>query len=353
MSEEWKVEAVPALHGYAVEWLEPGRAFLSRKNRIYRATTPTGKRELVGTVTAPSWQRLVSGTRLGQRLLRFMAYNVVPFPDGTIFVTFAKQVGVFSGGSYRTLHGMSRPCRVLRRGCAPAPDGSVYWGEYISNENRGSITIYRYRPGTERAEVVHAFEPGEVRHVHGIYTDPYTNALWCVVGDRPHECRILRTHDGFKTLETIGQGDETWRTVSLLFTRDAVYYASDAEFRANQIYRLDRRTGKRETLGEVDGPVFYSLAMGEDLFFASTAELCPSQEKPQATLWHVVPSGEVKPVFSRRKDLFRLHAMTVLFMMGTLHFPAGPGLDGETYISGVGLQGLDNRTVRLRRGRDG
>lgn len=349
MTGEWKVEPAPELRGYVVEWLEAGRVLLSKRNRIYRASTPLGRRELVGTVAAPLWKRLVSRLRWGQRLLRFMAYNVLPLADDTVFITFGKQVGVIANRRYTGLEGMGRPCRVLRRGCALAPNGDVVWGEYVSNDSRGPIAVYRYVPGTGRAEIIHSFGANDVRHVHGIYRDPYTDTLWCVTGDRPTECRILRTDDMFETLETVGGGDETWRTVSLQFTSDAVYYASDAEFRTNEIYRLDRRTGDRTTVAQVDGPTYYSHAMDDDLFFATTAELCPSQDEPLATLWHVAPSGRVSSVCSFTKDLLRVPLAAKLFMFGTLHFPLGPGLGRETYISGVGLRGIDNQTVRLYR----
>lgn len=350
MTAQWKIEPVPALSGYTIEWLEPGRILLSQRNRIYRASTPTGPRELVGEVAAPLWKRWASRVRGAQRLLRFMAYNVLPLPDDTALVTFDRQVGILSNGEYRDLPGMSRPCRVLRRGCALTSDASVVWGEYVKNKQRGAIEVYRYRPGETQAQVVHTFSAGEIRHVHGIYPDPYADSLWCLTGDWPSECKILRTNDAFETLETVGEGDETWRSVSLLCRPEAVYYASDAEFRGNYIYRLDRRTGRRTTLASIDGPVYYSHAIGEDLLFATTAELCPSQSEPVASLWHVTPTDEVTRVFSFTKDLFRKHLTAMLFMPGTFHFPLGPGLDGETYLSGVGLHGVDNLTLRLSRG---
>ena len=349
MTAGWQVEPVPALSGYTVEWLEPGRVLLSRGNRIYRAATPTGPRQLVGEVAAPRWKRWTSRGRLAQRLLRFMVYNVLPLGDDTVLVTFGKQLGLILPGGYRSIRGMMRPCRVLRRGCALASDASVYWGEYVKNPERGAIHVYRYRPGTTHAEVVHTFGAGEIRHVHGVYRDPHTDSLWCLTGDRPEECRILRTSDGFETLETVGEGDETWRAVSLLFTVDAVYFASDAEFRDNHLYRLDRRSGERTTLATLDGPVYYSHAIGEDLFFATTAELCPSQSEPVASLWHVGSTGEVSRLVSFTKDLLRKHLTTMLFMPGTLHFPLGPGLEGVTYMSGVGLAGVDNQSLRLFR----
>jgi hypothetical protein len=185
--------------------------------------------------------------------------------------------------------------------------------------DRLPVQVYRYTPGSRHVDVVYTFPAGSIRHVHGVYHDPYTDALWCVTGDKDSECPILHADDGFRTLEVIGKGDETWRCVSLLFTEDAVYYSMDAEFVRNWIYRIDQKSGRRDALGSVDGPVYYSYAFGKDLFFAVTAELCPSQQGKSASLWHVSEVGDLKQIFSVEKDRLPVK----YFMPGTPHCQPG------------------------------
>jgi hypothetical protein len=348
VTARWSIEEVDELRGYVVEWVDPEKAFLSRRNRIYRASSPEGEREPVAKIPAPWWKAAAARARPAQRLLRFMAYNLIPLPDRSLFITFDRQPAVISDGTFRPLRGAARPFRVLRQGCALAKDGGVYLGEYLSNQERGPVRVYKYAPGTDGLETVHVFSPGEARHVHGVYADPYSDDIYCVTGDRDPECRILVTRDGFDSMEAVGEGDETWRTVSLLFTSRAIFYASDAEFNENFIYRIDRKTGERTTLARIDGPVYYSRAVGEDLLFAVTAELCPSQEKPEASIWHVSPSGEAARIFSSTKDLVHNSMFVSLFMPGTICFPSGPGADHETYMHGIGLRGIDNKTLRMK-----
>ena len=147
----------------------------------------------------------------------------------------------------------TRTGRVLRSACALADDGNVYFGEYFQNPEREPIHVYRYTPGAPKLETVYTFPAGAVRHVHGIYRDPYTSRLWCLTGDRGDECRFLTTDDGFRSVDLVGSGDETWRCVSAQFTRDHVYYGTDAEFQTNHLYRFHRASGDRETLVEIDG----------------------------------------------------------------------------------------------------
>jgi len=322
---KWKIEKIKDLNGFTIEWLDPKIVLFSKRNRIYRSKDPFGKREFVGEVSAPAWQKFVSRIRMGQRFLRFMAYNVIPLSDASIFVSFNKSIGIISKEGYRDIGGIKRPHRILRNACAVSSEGDLYWGEYIDNQDRGQISIYRYTPGRNNAEEVYTFEKGEVRHIHGIYADPYTGSLWCTSGDLPHECRIIKSDDGFKTIKNVGGGDETWRAVSILFSPNFIYFANDAEFRQNHIYRLNRTTGERTLLGDIQGPVYYSTSLDDDLLFAVTAELCPSQQEKAAVLYGLEQNSNIESIVSYRKDLIAKSFLVKLFLPGTLSFPSGPG----------------------------
>jgi hypothetical protein len=340
----WTVEEVPELQGYTVEWAEDGDYFLSRRNVLYRSPDLDPPFEKIAAINAPGWKSIVSNVRLAQRLLRFMVTNVVPLDNGEIFVTFDKSVGVIRNGRYRELEGLARPCRVLRSACAVDGKGEVYFGEYLANDERGPMRIYRYKPGSNELQVPYFFPAGSIKHIHGIYADNKTDSLVCLTGDKESECRMIRTFDGFDTVETIGEGDETWRAVSILFDDHAMYYGMDAEFRSNHVYRLDRETGEKKSLGEVSGTVFYSKQLGEDLFFATTAENAPSQKENVASIWNVSADGELNEVVKFQKDSWH----GTLFMFGTIHFPYANKLPDELYFSLVGVK-EDNRTFRLVR----
>ncbi len=237
MSVKRKIEIVPELRGYQIEWAEPGNYYLSRRNVLYHSADLKQPFSEIGRVAVPSWKALAANFRLAQRLFRFFFYNVIPLANGEIFVTFDKTVGVFRGSKYVTLDGPVRPCRVLRSGCAVDSKGDVYFGEYLANDERGEMRVYRYRPGSDSVEVAHTFPAGSIKHIHGLYFDKYADAVWCLTGDKPTECQMLRTTDGLATVETVGSGDETWRAVSILFTEKHFYYGTDAEYRDNEIFR--------------------------------------------------------------------------------------------------------------------
>src|SRR5687767_13789102 len=214
---KWTVEEVPELEGYTVEWAEPGNFYLSRRNVVFASADLVPPFKKIAVIAAPGWKQLASNFRLAQRLLRFMVTNVVPLENGEIFVTFDKSVGVIRNNKYEALAGLLRPCRVLRSACAIDGRGDIYFGEYLANDERGEMRVYRYKPGGQSLEVAYTFPPNSIKHIHGIYFDKFSNSLLCLTGDNESECRIIRTEDGFASTETIGEGDESWRGVSILF----------------------------------------------------------------------------------------------------------------------------------------
>lgn len=341
---EWKVEEVSELRGFTVEWAENGNYYLSKRNRIFHSIDLKPPFKEIAVVNAPAWKQLASKFRLAQRLLRFMVTNVIPIANGDLFVTFDKSVGVIRGGVDSELKGLVRPCRVLRSACAVDDNGDIFFGEYLANDERGEMRIYKYSQGSDELEIAYTFPPNSIKHIHGLYYDKFTRSIFCLTGDNDSECQILRSSDGFATVEVVGSGDESWRAVSILFDESHFYYGTDAEFRANNIYKVNRATLERENLGEVSGTVFYSKKIGDDLFFTTTAENAPSQKENVAALWNVSRDGILSEVTKFKKD--RWHP--TLFQFGTIHFPNGPDDGSSLYLHLVGVE-RDNRTQKLAR----
>jgi hypothetical protein len=339
---DWTVEKVPELKGYTIEWAEAGNFYLSRRNTLYHSENLKPPFKKVGVVDAPLWKRTASVSRLLQRFLRFQMTNVVPLADGALFVTFDKSVGLIRRGKYRELNGLIRPCRVLRAACARDEKGDIFFGEYLANEERGEMRIYKFAEGSDALETVYTFPANSIKHIHGIYFDKFTKSLFCLTGDDEQECRILRSSDGFQTMETVGLGDETWRAVSILFDENSFYYGMDAEFRSNHIYKVKRQGLERKSLGEVNGTVFYSKQIGGNLFFTTTAENAPSQTENVAALWQVDEEENLRKLISFAKDSWH----PTLFQFGTIHFPYQNSLADELYFHLVGVR-EDNQTFRI------
>ncbi len=341
----WKIEEIPELKGYTIEWAEPDIFYLSRRNVLYRSSNLKPPFEKLSTIDAPGWKQFAANLRLAQRLLRFMVTNVIPLGNGDLFVTFDKSVGIVDGqGRYTALKGLVRPCRVLRAACAVDSNGNVFFGEYLANNERGEMLVYKYETGSNSLRVIYTFPENSIKHIHGLYFDEVADSIFCLTGDDDKECRIMQTFDEFRTVNIVGQGDESWRAVSILFDKESFFYGTDAEFRENQIFKMDRATSERKTLGDVSGTVFYSKKIGDDLFFTTTAENAPMQKENVAALWHVGADEGCEMLCSFKKDLWH-HS---LFQFGTIHFPYANKLEDELYFHLVGVE-EDNRTFRIKR----
>lgn len=340
---DWAVENVPELKGYTIEWAEERNFFLSRRNTVYHTKNLKTAFKKIAVIDAPFWKQTASVSRLAQRLLRFQVTNVIPLEGDALFVTFDKSVGVVRNGKFQPLNGLTRPCRVLRAACARDENGVIYFGEYLANDERGEMRIYKYSNGKEALETAYTFPQNSIKHIHGIYFDKFSKALFCLTGDEEKECQILRSFDGFKTTEILGQGDETWRAVSILFDEKSYFYGMDAEFRTNHIYKVDRQSLERRSLGEVNGTVFYSKQLNGSLFFTTTAENAPSQIENVAALWTIDENDNCRKLVSFEKDSWH----PTLFQFGTIHFPYQNLLDDELYFHLVGVK-EDNQTFRIK-----
>ncbi len=335
---KWRVERIPELTGYTVEFAEEGNFVLSRRNQLFQSNDLKPPFKQIAAIEAPFWKQVASSVRLAQRLLRFMVTNVIQLKNGDLFVTFDKSVGIVRNGKYQTLN-LVRPCRVLRSACAVDKNGDIFFGEYLANNERGEMRVYKYVQGADKLDVVYTFPANSIKHIHGLYFDEFTDSVFCLTGDDEKECQIIRSFDGFKNTEIVGQGDETWRAVSIVFDKENFFYGTDAEFRENQIFKVNRASLEREKLGDVDGTVFYSKQLANDLFFTTTAENAPSQTENVAALWQVDSAGKCQVLTKFHKDGWH----KTLFMFGTIHFPSVNKVANRLYFSLVGVK-EDNQT---------
>jgi len=342
LSPLWKAQPAPELSGFTVEWAEQDDYILSRGGSLYHAHQLKPPFAEVGRLPLAPHLRIGSRVDPLRRALRLSYYNVVRLAGDLLFATFNHSMLLITPERTTPITGLGRPFRVLRHGCAVAADGSVWFGEYVRESGSTPLRIYRLPFGSQQAEVVHVFPAGFARHIHGVYVDPFDQSLWCLTGDSPEESKILRSSDGFEAFTTIGSGEKSWCAVSLQFRSDGIYYASDYPYRENRIYRIERGSFTRTPIAPLDGPVYYSHRVGDDLFFAVTAETGPKERNGRASIWHLDRTDRCTLVASYSKDRWPVQH----FLPGTISFPRGSGEAGGFYFSGVGLSEVRRITYR-------
>ena len=236
---------------------------------------------------------------------------------------------------------------VLHGGMCEDRQGWTTFGEYFMNPDRQGVRVWRVNPDLDRWEIAHTFAPGEVRHIHGVYQDPYdAEALWVTTGDSDGECFFYRTRDRFETIERFGEGGQLWRAVRLFFTPEHVCWLTDSQVDQNRALRMDRATGKLEQGAALEAPAWYGARTQEGLYVAfTTVEPGPAVRRNSAA---VLVSGDAfhwREIDCFQKDPWR---PMKLFKYGVISCPAGPLRAADFYISGEGLVGLDGISARVQ-----
>ena len=200
-----------------------------------------------------------------------------------------------------------------------ARGNDILFGEYFGNKDREAIHIYRSTDGGRSFEIDHTFPAKTVRHIHGVFCDPYTDSLWVTTGDTNGESGIWFTKDRIENLKIVISGNQQTRAIQLLFTESHVYFGSDTPLERNFIYRLDKKTGAVDKLQEVESSVFWGCKVGDSLFFSTAVEPSKVNKCRDACIWGSKDGETWKRITRFRKDIWPMK----LFQYGQIFFPSG------------------------------
>lgn len=275
-------------------------------------TLPVSKKDRIITVL-PLFRRLFR-----KSIHHLMVYEnfFVVFANKESFVYLDKQLILRA-----PLHG-SRPLVVCT-----TPSGEMYYGEYVTNYSTKTISIFKICKNTLIWEPVWTFE--NVRHVHGVFHDPYTDAIWVTTGDYGEEIGIWRTDDAFRTLAKVVGNTQQYRTIQLLFTEDHIYFGSDTPLELNYIYRMDRDGHNTELLMHVDSSIFYGCKVGESLFFSTCVEPSVLNKTRNVDVFRSDNGSSWYKYLTYKKDFLPMR----YFQYGQVTFPSGKMENGLLYCT--------------------
>ena len=197
--------------------------------------------------------------------------NLWPVDEGRLLATVGKELFLSPD--------RGQSWRLVRR--LPESSGPMGVLPTAVCRHRDRLYLAEYPLGDEPAEVVVSDDGRQwstfvsrtdVRHFHGLFHDPYTDALWGTTGDTDEESAIGRFVDG--EFRPVGGGNQTWRAVDLAFTPESILWGMDCSYASQiRILRLPRADIPSEpaggsadcpvpeVVGSVDGPVFYAATI--------------------------------------------------------------------------------------------
>jgi len=260
-----------------------------------------------------------------------------------------KVIGIRGGAVYaiednhtRFLFNIQGDC-VLHRSICEDEHSDIYFGEYFMNPERKPVRIWRV--SADLASWEPACQLPDVRHVHGVYPDPYDpGVFWATVGDFAGECYLLRTRDQFRHIEQFGDGSQIWRAVNLFFTREHVCWLTDSNLELNHACRMRRSDHVLETGQAIDCSTWYGCTTFEGLHLAfTTVERGSGILSNESSVLISEDAFHWKKIYGFKKDFWR---PVQLFKYGVLACPSGLLSIKELFISGEGLVGMDGLSIK-------
>jgi hypothetical protein len=328
--------------GITVHRVEGKVIFSSQGYRILRSLDAGETWEEDGWLSVPSWRSMVDSVPLLRRMSRGGVVGVWPQADGSRLCVVPKMIMRAEAGSstYRCVLRFDKGSRPLN--LCQGKEDKIYWGEYFLNLRRSEpVRIFGSKDKGRNWEVVYTFPKGTICHVHRIIYDAFGDAILVCTGDRDHEVAILKTTDGFQTLEPIVQGDQHYRTTSLIPMTESILYGTDNPDGDNCVMAIKRHNGSLERVQKLPGPVLYGCQVGDVAVFATMVE----KKDHEVTLW----AGNEKSFglvahFNTRKttQLWREAAG-----YSTVILPEGTGCWPHLFMTPIGTQKYANSLLRI------
>ena len=159
----------------------------------------------------------------------------------------------------------------FRQGIAIDSKGNIFLGEYQSEKRLHEISIIRGFDDGKRWEKFYTFPSGAIFHILSIKYDRCRDLLWVCTGDRDSESNLMLLDRVGRKVIPIGGGDQGWRIVSLMVTKDYLVWCSDNDQTGSFVYRFNPATEVREKLFPIGKSSYYSTVLKDGTLVFSTA----------------------------------------------------------------------------------
>ena len=296
-----------------VHYVNNDLIYASKGIRIYTSTDYGKNWDLSFKLPVGFIQKFKNISKLSRRLFREGVHHII-YNENKYLTIFA--------GKYIYIYKMPQKKLVSKKfiaGSRPlcitsSSDGTIYYGEYRNNDKREPVKILASRNGNDWINV---YKFKDIRHIHGIFYDKYTDSIWVTTGDYNFEIGLWNTNDNYKSIKKVVGDIQQFRAVQLLFTKKFIYFSSDTPLEVNHIYRMCRKTKIPEKLQEIGGSVFYGCKINNELFFSTVCEPSKVNKSNFVELWSSDDSKNWKLILKLKKDIWHKK----YFQYGQIKFP--------------------------------
>jgi len=271
------------------------------------------------------------------RLLRKGVHHFYPIDKETSCFIYNKRIKIVS--KKNTV--LDLPLQGSRPLSFEIIDNKIFFGEYRSNPERTPISVFSIDLNSEPS-LQKAYTFYNIRHIHGVYKDPYTSSIYITTGDQNNESAIFRSSDNLKSVEKVLSGSQQTRAIKLLFDSHFIYFGSDTPNEQNHLYKLNRETKNVTRLTEVGSSVFHGCKVGDWLFFSTAIEPSNVNKTKYAEVWASPDGNDWRCILRLKKDVFPMK----YFQYGQIFFPKGPGDDENLWLSPFATK-FSNKSIKI------
>lgn len=298
-------------------WIAKGMTFYGISYDGVRKT----KKYTVGSIL--EW--LIGKFRLSRQALRVGIHHLLPLKNGNILVSLKRRTMIINpNGEVVCVFDSYQGNKPGHQGICLAPNGSIFFGEYILNSDRTKeVNLYRSDDNGETFKIIKTFPAGDIRHIHFIKWDPYEKCLWLGTGDYGKdnaENRLYRSNDNGDTWTLIGSGSQDWRAIGICFTPTHLVWGTDAGSCPDTVHlvRMDRKTNALEILEDFEGPCHGCASFADGRIYLSTGVEGGENEKDSYARLKEYIGEKTIDLLKIRKDIWPL-----LVQYGVIRFPLG------------------------------
>tara|TARA_B100001173_G_scaffold283070_1_gene268353 strand:+ start:894 stop:1928 length:1035 start_codon:yes stop_codon:yes gene_type:complete len=284
--------------------------------------------------------------RLLRRLFRYDKSNALFNwnKDGVVII-YQKKIYFFDLNRKKLslIDNLKQSRNALHGGIAVKSTG-IFFGEYGHNPKRKPVPIWKSEDDGRSFKIVKEIYEKNIKHIHGIYADKFSDSLWIVTGDFDGECYLIEsTDDNFINLNWYGDGSQKWRPVSLFFTPNNIIWVMDTPIEKVYLQSFDR-LDKTITQGQdFPGPVWYSKQFdSEGGLLQTSVEIRKEANLNNAKVYFSSDLIHWNEIASFKKDKLPM----TLFKYGVISFANGNQSLEDFIIFGEGLVGFDGVSLR-------
>ncbi len=287
--------------------------------------------------------KILGRFRMLRRLLRLDKSSVRLAQDrSTIVVTYRSNVYCYTLATktLKVAHQLKHCKTVMHMSIASLEPKTLILGEYGSNPDRSGVPIYLSEDGGLTWSTPCVIE--NVRHIHGVYHDPFTDHIWVATGDFQGECFLFEYPD--KTFENPivhGDGSQIWRTVNLFFSKQSVVWIMDSQLETSHLVTMNRNDNSIDVTQPFPGPVWYIKTLSDNIHLAqTTVEIGEGVHTGCAHIYYSTDLAKWENVASFRHDGWSLK----YFKFGVISFSNGVQKSDKFYISCEAIKNMDGKS---------